>query len=87
MREQGLSGRPEKEAIVLHKEAIVDSTGQLSIKIDRKVKEIVIKIDYAIEPVYQELGDFRYWPALAAAGVWTIAASLIASLIFKIFLG
>ncbi len=87
MRKQGLSGRPKKEAIVLHQEAIVDSTGQLSIKIDRTVKEIVIKIDHAIEPVHQELRDFRYWPEIAAVGIWTIAAILIANLIIELLVG
>jgi hypothetical protein len=82
-----LDGLAEKEIMVLNQEAIVDSTGQLSIKTDRRVKKIVIKIDHAIVPVHQELRDFRYWPEIAAVGIWTIAASLIASLIFNIFWG
>ena len=87
MRKQGLSKLSEKEIMVLHQEAIVDSTGQLNIKINGAVKEIVIKIDHAIEPVHQELGNFRYWPGIAAAGIWAIAATLIANLIIELLVG
>jgi len=64
-----------------------DMTEQLSARIDGVVKEIGIKIDGAVEPVYWELRHFRRWSKIVAAGIWAVAASLIASLIFKMFWG
>ena len=84
---QGLDGLSEKEIMVLHQEAIVDSTGQLSAKIDGAVKEIGIKIDDAIVPVHQELRHLRLWSKIVAAGIWAVVASLIASLILKLLVG
>lgn len=68
-------------------EKMGDMTEQLSAKIDGVVKEIGIKIDGAVGPVHQELRNFRLWTKLVVAGLWAVVASLIASLIFKIFWG
>ena len=73
--------------MVLPQKAIVSSTGQLNIKIDGVIREIGIKIDHAIEPIHQELRNSRYWYGIAVAGIWAIAATLIANLIIELLVG
>jgi len=51
------------------------------------MKEIDVKIDESMAPLHEEIIKLRrtvsLWAKLIASAIWAVAASLIASLIFK----
>ena len=53
------------------------------IQTDRIIRELGNKIDEAIQPVHAELAYFRFWVKILVGGVWAVAASLIAGLLFQ----
>ncbi|MBM3241598.1 hypothetical protein FJZ31_35400 [Candidatus Poribacteria bacterium] len=59
------------------------STERICGKIYESTEQICGKIDEAILPIHKELTRFHSWARMLVAGVWAVAASLIASLIFK----
>ena len=53
------------------------------IQTDRIIRGLGNKIDEAIQPVHAELAYFRFWVKILVGGVWAVAASLIAGLLFQ----
>ncbi len=47
---------------------------------------ILHKIDEAIQPVHAELAYFRLRAKFLIGGVWAVAASIIASILFQLFM-
>ena len=56
------------------------------IQTDRIIRELGNKIDEAIQPVHAELVYFRFWVKILVGGVWAVAASIIASILFQLFM-
>jgi len=73
---------------------IIDTTQQISEKMDNlsgKMDNISAKIDESVTPLKEEIIKFRRTISLSTklliSGIWAVAASLIASLIFKACVG
>ncbi|MBI1926761.1 hypothetical protein HYR99_21270 [Candidatus Poribacteria bacterium] len=84
---RGLEGLTEKEMMVLLSEDIVllsediaESTEYLGEylggKIDQSTAQILDKIDQTVTPLH-------FWAKVIGSGLWAVAASLIASIIFR----
>lgn len=80
---QGLDGMSEKEMMVLLSEDIVllsediaESTEYLATKIDQSTSQIIATI-------HQTVGPLHFWAKVIGSGLWAVAASLIASIIFR----
>ncbi len=56
------------------------------IQTDRIIRELGNKIDEAIQPIHAELAYFRLRAKFLIGGVWAVAASIIASILFQLFM-
>jgi len=66
---RGLEGLTEKEMMVLLSEDIAESTEYLA-------TYLATKIDQTVRPLH-------FWAKVIGSGIWAVAASLIASIIFR----
>ena len=69
---QGLDGLTEKEIMVLLLEEIVLLSDEIAESTDR----IIATIHQTVRPI-------QFWAKVIGSGLWAVAASLIASIIFK----
>jgi len=79
----GLEGLTEKEMMVLLSEDIVllsediaESTEYLAAKIDQSTSQMIATIHQTVRPLH-------FWAKVIGSGLWAVAASLIASIIFR----
>ena len=88
---QGLEELSEKEMMVLLSEDIAESTEYLGEylggKIDQSTAQILDKIDQStsqmIATIHQTVRPIHFWAKVIGSGIWAVAASLIASIIFR----
>ncbi len=81
--QRGLEGLTEKEMMVLLSEDIVllsediaESTEYLATKIDQSTSQMIATIHQTVRPIH-------FWAKVIGSGIWAVAASLIASIIFR----
>ncbi len=94
----GLEGITEQEMMVLRSEdaaestdylaeKIDQSTAQITDKIDQSTAQIIAKIDQStaqiMETIDRNVGPIHFWAKVIGSGLWAVAASLIASIIFR----
>jgi hypothetical protein len=75
----------QTELLIQHIDAQTERLMKHSeIQTDRIIRELGNKIDEAIQPIHAELAYFRFWVKILVGGVWAVAASIIASILFQL---
>ncbi|MBI1926760.1 hypothetical protein HYR99_21265 [Candidatus Poribacteria bacterium] len=77
---RGLEGLTEKEMMVLLSEDIAESTAYLAEYLGDKIDQSTSQI---IATIHQTVGPLHFWAKVIGSGLWAVAASLIASIIFR----
>ena len=84
---RGLEGITQQEMMVLLSEDGAESTDYLAEKIDQSTAQIIATIDQStaqiIETIDRNVRPIHFWAKVIGSGLWAVAASLIASIIFR----